>query len=295
MRARGDAISTLFPASTALYRRHGWEVAGRHDRSVLAAEALRAVHPERPVAIRRATRDDAPAFAACYDRVARGANGLLDRSPGRWTYLLHAWETLQAYVAEDGGRIAGYVVYRHVTPRPHRFAGFGVQVDEVIADDRDVLAALWALVGSSSTQIEEIVLRGTDADTLLHLLLPEKAAGTTHTQYWMLRIVDAPAAVAARGFPSGLSVEVALDVADAFVPENAGRWCLRVTDGEGRLERGGDGAVRLDAGALASLYSGFVTTSALARVGRLAGGTDAARAALDACFAGPSPWMLDSF
>jgi predicted acetyltransferase len=295
MRTRGDAISTLFPATTSLYRTHGWEIAGRHARSVVAPDALRGIRPGRPVALRRARRDDATALAECYRRVARGSNGLLDRPSERWTWLLAAWDTLQAYVAEEDGRIAGYLVYRHVTPRPHHFAGFGIQVDEVLADDRDVLAALWALVGTSSTQFEDVIVRGSAADTLLAFLLPEPAVRTTNTQHWMLRIVDADAAVAARGFPPGVAAEVPLDVTDALVPENAGRWVLRVADGQGRLERGGDGTVRLDVGALATLYAGFATTATLARLARIAGGSEALRARLDACFAGPSPWIIDPF
>jgi Sterol carrier protein domain len=48
-------------------------------------------------------------------------------------------------------------------------------------------------------------------------------------------------------------------------------------------------------GALASLYSGWSSSALLARAGLLAGGSAADRAALDAAFAGPAPWLLDEF
>ena len=54
-------------------------------------------------------------------------------------------------------------------------------------------------------------------------------------------------------------------------------------------------AHRLDVGALAALYTGWASTAMLARAGRLSGGGEAERAALDAAFAGPAPWMADSF
>jgi predicted acetyltransferase len=117
----------------------------------------------------------------------------------------------------------------------------------------------------------------------------------TRERHWMLRLVDAPAAVAARGFADALQAQVPLEIADDVCPSNAGRWMLVVEGGRGRLERGGSGAVRLGVGALSALYSGWATTALLARTGRLDGGSEADRAAVDRVFAGPLPWMMDEF
>ena len=48
---------------------------------------------------------------------------------------------------------------------------------------------------------------------------------------WMLRVVDLPAAIAARGFPAVVSVSVPLRVSDQVCPRNAGSWQLTVTSG----------------------------------------------------------------
>jgi predicted acetyltransferase len=111
----------------------------------------------------------------------------------------------------------------------------------------------------------------------------------------MLRLVDAAQAIAARGYPPGVRATVALELADDECPANAGRFVLVVADGSGRLERGGRGDVRLGVGAFASLYSGWASAATLARTGLLAGAADADLAALDAAFAGSSPWLLDEF
>ena len=50
---------------------------------------------------------------------------------------------------------------------------------------------------------------------------------------WMLRVVDVPAAIAARGFPPAVSVSVPLELSDQARPGNAGRWQLTVADGTG--------------------------------------------------------------
>ena len=60
------------------------------------------------------------------------------------------------------------------------------------------------------------------------------------------------------------------------------------------MTRGGNGAVRLDARALAALYSGFLQASALARSGRITG-DPASIETLDALFAGPPPGLGDFF
>ncbi len=52
---------------------------------------------------------------------------------------------------------------------------------------------------------------------------------------WMLRVIDAPAAIEARGFPAGVSVSVPLLVSDDTRPANSGRWRLTVSDGKGML------------------------------------------------------------
>ena len=51
----------------------------------------------------------------------------------------------------------------------------------------------------------------------------------------------------------------------------------------------------LDVGAFSSLYTGWASCAALDRAGRIAGGSGRERAALDAVFAGPTPWLLEEF
>jgi predicted acetyltransferase len=110
----------------------------------------------------------------------------------------------------------------------------------------------------------------------------------------MLRIIDAPAAVAARGWRAGVSGSVDLELADDVCPWNAGRWRLTVEDGQGRLEAGGSGAVSLNSRGLALLYAGGVSLAALRRAG-LAGGESTSDAFVEAVIGGPTPTLLDTF
>jgi predicted acetyltransferase len=111
----------------------------------------------------------------------------------------------------------------------------------------------------------------------------------------MLRVVDAPAAVAARGFPAGVTAEVPLSIDDPLCPGNTGSWRLTVAEGRGELAPGpGDpAAVRLAARGLAALYAG-VRPGTLRRAGLLRGGDPAAAEALTAAFAADA-FLLDYF
>ena len=130
-------------------------------------------------------------------------------------------------------------------------------------------------------------------------LTRERDAGVHRRSMWMLRVIDAPAAIAARGFPAAVSLIVPLAINDNARPANSGRWTLTVTDGRGVLDRVTPSAVRagppltLGARGLAALYAGTPVTT-LRQAGLASGGSAEHDAALDAAFAGTA-YMLDAF
>jgi predicted acetyltransferase len=145
--------------------------------------------------------------------------------------------------------------------------------------------------------VSDLVLLGAVDDSLL-FAAPEQALETLAQIRWMTRVLDAPAAVAARGFSEALELEVPLVLRDPLLPENEGAFVLRVRKGQGELARASRAsadAPRLTIGGFASLYTGFAQTPRLERVGLLEGGTPAQRAALDAAFAGAAPVCQDEF
>jgi len=101
-------------------------------------------------------------------------------------------------------------------------------------------------------------------------------------------------ALEARGWPAGLSGALHLEVEDALFPENQGRFVLEVADGAARVRRGGEGRLRLDVRALASLYTGFHSAEALRMVGALEADDASVRSAV-ALFSGPQPSIRDMF
>jgi predicted acetyltransferase len=288
MQARGEAISCLFPAVARPYRTFGWEMAGVLTYRAVPARALRAISASE-VLVRRASVADLATVRACYTRVARETNGFVDRGDGRWQWIADQLADDFLFVAGE----EGYVLYRHDKPPPE-LESFRVLVRELVATTPAALRALWGMLGAASSVVPTVTFRGGPNDTLA-LLLGAPDVVVVRERVWMLRLVEAAAAIAARGYPSGVRVSIPLEIIDAQCPRNAGRFMLVVEEGRGRLEPGGGGAIRVGIGALSALFTGYAGSAMLGRAGLLDGGTAVERAALDLAFAGPTPWMVDEF
>ncbi|MDN3358026.1 GNAT family N-acetyltransferase [Actinomadura sp. DC4] len=278
----GRPLSALFPATAPVYRAVGYEHAGAQHLLTLPPEPLRTL-AAGPVKVRRAGPADAAEVTALMRRLHAEArhNGPIDRGETFMRQVLED-EKVFAYLADDGFLAYGW------DGGPEALA-----VHRCVAGSPETARALWAVVGSGSSTA--LTVRAcVEPDDPLLWLLRDRSEDEVRRVTWMLRVLDAPAAVAARGFPEGVTAEVSLVVEDETRPRNAGAWRLTVGGGEGRLERdsGAREAVHLPAGGLAALYAG-VPVATLRRAGLAAGG-EAADPVLDAVFAG-TPYMLDYF
>jgi hypothetical protein len=198
-----------------------------------------------------------------------------------------------AYLAPDG-----FLAYRWQHGHEEIF------VDRVAAASAETTRSLWGLVASNSSVAETVRAQVGPADPLWWLLR-EQDATIAERESWMLRLLDAPAAIAARGFPA-TGIAVPLHITDDLRPANSGRWDLTVRAGTGALSasRTDHGAVSsrtsagpaplaLGARGLAALYAG-TPVATLRRAGLARSGSPDADAALDSVFAA-TPFMLDGF
>src|SRR5262249_49350498 len=112
---------------------------------------------------------------------------------------------------------------------------------------------------------------------------------------WMLRLVDAAGAVAARGWSPYLGGSVDLELVDQECPWNAGSFRLVLDSGQGRLEPGGPGGLRLTPRGLALWDAGAATPRPLRRAGLLDRADADGEALLQVATAGPLPQLLDYF
>jgi predicted acetyltransferase len=140
--------------------------------------------------------------------------------------------------------------------------------------------------------VDDVIAELRPVDEPLELLFndPRTVATSTVDDETWLRLVDVPAALAARSFgelaPGAGSV--VLEVRDDLLPANSGRY--RIGGGPARrVDETAELALGVDA--LAALYLGDVAASALATVGRLTVVKADALGVADRLFAVPAaPW-----
>ncbi|MCE6994334.1 GNAT family N-acetyltransferase [Saccharothrix sp. S26] len=279
LRERGQAVSALFPTAPAVHRSRGWAAGGVLEHLELPLDGLPAGDP---IPSRPAEQGDLPALHACYADLASTVNGLIDRSAPAVDVADVLELDVVSVVPGHDGELRGYLTASRDPA--------GWRVFDLVGRDRATQLGLLRQLrdragGRARVRVTDPAVTG---------LLTDQAVEHTATT-WLLRVVDLPAAVAARGWPAARWLKPAavdLEVVDEHAPWHAGRQRLVVEDGEVRVEAGGSGEVRLHARALGPWFSGLHDTHALRRAGLL----DGAGALLDRLVGAPGvPRLADCF
>lgn len=266
MRERGQPLSVLYATVPTLYRGRGWERAGLFEWVEVPMDRLLAVpRPTEPIPSRPAGESDLTALRDCYLEVARTIDGMADRRPPR-TDLAKVLEMDLVSVLPGPNGLRGYLTAKR---EPGGDMG-RLKVFDLIGVDVEAQLNLLASLKSWAGTLDAIDLRITDPATL-NLLGATPMRYSVSTATWMLRVVDLPAAVAARGWPRLTNAAVDLEIVDEHAPWHAGNQRIVAEDGVVRVEPGGTGAVRLHARALGPWFSGAQNTYALRRAGLLEG------------------------
>jgi predicted acetyltransferase len=278
-RAHGEPIAALYPTTASLYRSVGYEIAGWWgQRAIPVAELPRPTGaPSDPV-----VREVAAASVA-------GRDGWILPAPRWWA----AWAarrtekgaTTWTWLGRRDGSPVAVVSYGHAKAER---AMFDVDLDLVHGTDGPALVDALAFVGANGTTGDRV--RTTLPGALLARHVRQASRMPTLEDWpWMVRVLDVPGAIAARGWPAGVSLTIELritpptHVADDPV---GGDWVLTIADGAASASAGGAGAVEIASTDLAALYTGHLDPAQLVTEGRLTGATPAQVSALRAAFAG---------
>ncbi len=331
---RGEPVAALFASESAIYQRYGYGPAVAEQRYVINCRVARlrsrpeAAHPAsdavpaadaeaRPGAVRatgpvtlRITEPTSALreMAEVYEAVRPTRPGMISRSAGWWDLAISDPEfarrgrsPLLSLIAEDDSGPRGYALYATKDDwDADGIADGAMVVHELFSADPVACEALWADLLSRDLVTTARAYRRPVDDPLPFLLTESRQVRTRQSDGLWIRLVDLPAALAARRYLR--PVDLVIEVADALVPANAGRWRLRAAAaertwqaaeaGEAICERTtADPDIALDVSALGAAYLGGTRLSALAGAGQIAELRHGAVAELSSAMSwDPAPW-----
>lgn len=289
-RERGAVISTLYPTTPFPYRALGWEDVGALTYTAYPATAFAGVRPAPGYSLRPATSQDVPAIHALYRSVAQASAGLMERSGPLFTGdLLDSFHGVTVAIGPSGA-VQGYASWE-------RGAGYDssgkLTVYDLIGTGPEATATLLAMLGSWASVAPTVVLRLSDPDPVDFFVSAMLGQRDYHNT-WMLRVVDAPGAIAARGWPAALTGTISLTIDDPECPWNTGSYRLELDGGQAKLSPSEPGGARFTPRGLAVWYAGAADPVVLRRTGLLTGDTSGDEL-LRLATAGPRPSLLDYF
>jgi predicted acetyltransferase len=269
-KARGDALSILYPFRQAFYAKHGYAPTS-------SVRRLR-FHPASiPWRTHGAGPIDSNEVIALYERAAARHTGWLVRPPALWERRL--LDERRSWHMVDGG----YVCWSLVQSEAH--ARIRMIVHDLVADDDGARRRLLALIGAQRDQVHEVEMMVADEDPLAFALqdADRDRHGTEEVEHEigqvmtgpMVRILDLPRAVLSRGYfgDGAIAIEsVAIDVRQGRAHPTAS-------------------APRVDLAAPASVLFGGMSVRAAAALGLATGDLATAERVLSL----PSYFPLDPF
>ena len=227
------------------------------------------------------------------------------RTPGMYARSSDWWETRilddppdrredgaakNVAIAELAGVPAAYALYRVVSKWEGAANAGHVRILEAMGDDGPELELWRFLLGLDWVGNFRATHLPIDHPLLHALVYPRRGLLRVYDTLFV-RLVDVGAALAARTYAD--EEPLVLELEDAFLPENSGRW--RIADGG--AERTDDEAdLALDVTEAASLYLGGFGASELVRAGLVRELREGAAARADRLFAtARKPWCPEIF
>ncbi|BAL86333.1 putative GCN5-related N-acetyltransferase [Actinoplanes missouriensis 431] len=243
-----EPIAVLWASETKIYPRFGYGPAcSRLTMSIMNREVRLPAPPAAPSGrLRMAEPKELLAvITKLYEQLRPAKVGWSSRDDRWWRHVLSDLKEkrdgatpLRAVVHEGPGGPTGYALWR-VKDDWNAYGPNGdVQVREVVAEDPETYQALWRfLLGVDLSRTVTYRLGALD-EPLQYLVDEPRRLGASVGDGLWIRLVDLPAALAARRYAA--DVDVVIEVADPLLEQNTGRWrlvggptgaiCSRTTD-----------------------------------------------------------------
>ncbi|MFI1989770.1 GNAT family N-acetyltransferase [Actinoplanes sp. NPDC020271] len=273
-----EPLAVLWASETTIYPRFGYgAAASRLTFDVMNREVRLTVPPVEPAG--RLRMGDPFALLSdlgkLYEQARAGRVGWSERDDRWWRFVLtdakddRDGATKRYAVVHDGpSGPTGYALWRVKHAWSHHGPDAEVQVREVVAADPGTYQALWRFLLGIDLSRRVTFTMGAVDEPLPHLIDEPRRLGLSLTDSLFVRLVDVPAALAARRYRA--PVDVVLEVEDPILPANAGRWRLTGgPDGAACVRTGDPADLTATVTDLGAAYLGGTSLSTLTAAGRV--------------------------
>lgn len=275
IRDRGtEPVAALWASEGAIYGRFGYGAAASYVAYEIPTRETSLPGTTPPGRLRQVVPSDVvDQLAELYERVRPSRPGWSER-PGRyWEFRTadpkgrrHGMSARRGLLYEDDGRVEGYALWRVKAGWNNTGPNGEVAVAEVVAASPDAYTALWRfLLSIDLTRTVKYQFAAVDEALPFLVTNPAGLRGSIDPSLW-IRIVDVPAALTARRYAT--AVDVVLEVSDALLTDNAGRWHLVGDRSSAKCEpTDAEPDLTLDVRELGAVYLGGTSLTALAAAG----------------------------
>jgi predicted acetyltransferase len=299
-----EPLAGLYASEGGIYGRYGFGIASFGCRMEIERDRTAFVWlPHERGRVRLLDRERAfTAMEPVYDRARATQPGMLERRGAWWDARFEDFEqdrdgaSAFFFALHEGGDGAdAYAVYRFKHEWADGVPQGVVEVEELIATSPESFANMWRFVFDLDLAGRiKAGLRPID-DPLLSLLADARRLRLTIADALWLRLIDVPAALAARRYASAGSM--VFELSDGFCPWNEGRYVLEAgPDGAECRATDADPDLALTSAELGAAFLGGTRFGHLARAGRVHERSPGALGRADLMFGwDPAPWCPQEF
>lgn len=306
----GQAFAMLWASFGAIYQRYGYGLASAHTSYVFnpTMAALRdpVAGTHRTALVDWRDPEVQRTVQRLYAEYVAPRNLLIERPDSRWRVEHWDWTMERrnerrghlAITSDAAGRPRGYLIYDTIEDGQPFEPGANqvMRTRDFVAPDLETWRSLWEFIRSHDL-VRDVRMRWVaEDDPAVDLLLEPRALRQRTGDGMWLRIVDVVQALEARGYEPDAEGTLVLGVRDGLCAWNDGAYRVSVEGGRASVRRvRSKPQVTLAVGALASLYSGFRSATALARAGRAEGSPRALRLADQLFATAYRPHVMEEF
>jgi predicted acetyltransferase len=289
-RGRGEVLSNLYAAEPPIYQKFGYGLATQDVRTKIDRKPdLREVPGSDDLTVTLDTASierHGPVVREFQSEFLRPgsttvvpdsllANLFQDTESSR-----EGAESLRFATVRDGEKVVAFALFRRMGKWEDWHPKGVVNVVAWGAHTAAATRRLWSvLTDFDLMESTHAWLVATD-DPLRHLLLNERSQKPELRDNTWLRVLDVKSALEGRGYEA--DCDVVIEVIDAMIPENAGKWRVLVSEGKAAVTSATDAKADLTIGIqeLGAAYLGGTTIEGLTRASLITEHTDGAAHAL---------------